>query len=40
MTVDTNQSTETLYEQDYNLWLEKTVKKLRLRDFSEIDLDN
>ncbi|MGK7881263.1 MAG: DUF29 domain-containing protein [Crocosphaera sp.] len=40
MTVDTNQSTETLYEQDYNLWLEKTVKNLRLREFSEIDLDN
>ncbi|MDJ0581424.1 DUF29 domain-containing protein [Crocosphaera sp.] len=40
MTVDTNQSTETLYEQDYNLWLETIVKKLRLREFSGIDLDN
>ena len=40
MTVDTNQSTETLYEQDYNLWLETIVKQLRLREFSGIDLDN
>ncbi len=40
MTVSNHQSTETLYEQDYNLWLEETVNKLRLREFSEIDLDN
>ena len=40
MTVSNHQLMEILYEQDYNLWLEETVKKLRLRELSEIDLDN
>ncbi|MGK7881264.1 MAG: DUF29 domain-containing protein [Crocosphaera sp.] len=40
MKVSNHQATEILYEQDYNLWLETTIKKLRLREFSEIDLDN
>ncbi len=32
--------TQTLYEQDYCLWLEKTIEQLRSRQFSGLDLDN
>lgn len=28
------------YDTDYQLWLDKTVNQLRLRDFSQIDLEN
>lgn len=31
---------KSLYEQDFNLWLEETVKKLVLGNFSDIDLEN
>ncbi|WP_155120233.1 DUF29 family protein, partial [Microcystis aeruginosa] len=29
-----------LYEQDYYLWLEKTISLLENRQFSELDLEN
>jgi hypothetical protein len=32
--------TNKLYDQDYCLWIEKTVDLLRKRQFSEIDFDN
>jgi Domain of unknown function DUF29 len=31
---------KTLYEQDYYLWLEKTISLLENRQFSELDLNN
>jgi hypothetical protein len=31
---------KTLYDQDFALWIEETVKQLKARDFSEIDLEN
>ncbi len=31
---------KTLYDQDYALWIEETVKKLKSGDFSQIDLEN
>ena len=40
MTAKIHQSTETLYDKDYNLWLEMTIKQLRLREFSKVDLEN
>jgi hypothetical protein len=33
-------STKTLYEQDFNLWLEETVNLLKARQLSLIDYDN
>ncbi|NJO75876.1 MAG: DUF29 domain-containing protein, partial [Leptolyngbyaceae cyanobacterium RM1_406_9] len=30
----------SLYEMDYQLWLDQTVKQLRSHDFNNIDLDN
>ena len=30
----------TLYEQDFALWIEKTVNQLKAGDFSKIDLEN
>jgi hypothetical protein len=33
-------STKTLYEQDFNLWLEETVNLLKTRQLSLIDYDN
>ncbi|MEA5617839.1 DUF29 domain-containing protein [Cronbergia sp. UHCC 0137] len=32
--------TQTLYESDYNQWIEETVQQLRNRNFQEIDWDN
>lgn len=29
-----------LYDQDYHLWLETTIKQLQERQFSDIDIDN
>ncbi len=29
-----------LYEQDYYLWIEKTISLLENRQFSDLDLDN
>ncbi len=40
MTVEINKSVETLYDKDYSLWLEETIKQLRLKEFSEVDLEN
>lgn len=31
---------QPLYEQDFCLWLEDTAKKLKMRDFEAIDVDN
>lgn len=30
----------SLYDKDYQLWLEKTVAQLKAQDFSQIDLEN
>lgn len=30
----------TLYNTDFNLWIEETVKQLKSGDFQEIDIDN
>ncbi len=35
-----NTSIETLYEQDYPLWLEKTAQLLQQRKWSDLDIDN
>ncbi len=31
---------KTLYEQDFALWIEETVKQLKSRDFAQVDLEN
>ncbi len=33
-------SMKTLYEQDFNLWLEETVSLLKTRQFDQLDYDN
>lgn len=33
-------ATQTLYDQDYYLWLMTTINQLRTRQFSSVDLDN
>lgn len=35
-----NSSTNSLYEQDFMLWIEKTVDLLRQQKFTELDLEN
>ncbi len=35
-----SQFTQTPYDQDYHLWLEKTIEQLRSHQFSEMDLEN
>lgn len=40
MTAQTHQSSETLYERDYALWLEMTVEQLKQKKFSTLDLEN
>jgi Domain of unknown function DUF29 len=32
--------TQTLYDQDYYLWLRTTINQLRAGQFSAVDLDN
>ncbi len=32
--------TKILYEQDFALWIEETVKQLKAGDFSQVDLEN
>ena len=32
--------TQTLYDEDYYLWLMTTINQLRTRQFSSVDLDN
>ncbi|MGM3305444.1 DUF29 domain-containing protein [Anabaena sp. WFMT] len=34
------QTQATLYEQDYYLWLETTIKKLQEHEFQSLDIDN
>lgn len=31
---------KTLYDQDFALWIEETVKQLKSGDFSQVDLEN
>ncbi|NES80593.1 MAG: DUF29 domain-containing protein [Moorea sp. SIO2B7] len=31
---------KTLYDQDFALWIEETVKQLKSKDFSKVDLEN
>lgn len=31
---------ETLYEQDFQIWLEKTIHQLQNRDFDSLDIEN
>ena len=33
-------SPDIAYEQDYCLWLERTVNTLKCRDFNRLDLEN
>lgn len=40
MTPQTHPTSQTLYEQDYALWLETTIKQLRQGKFSFVDLEN
>lgn len=40
MAAQTPQSTQTLYDRDYYLWLEKTIEQLRSGEFSALDLEN
>ncbi len=35
-----NTATQSLYEQDFNLWLESTVQHLKTKRFDEIDWEN
>jgi len=32
--------TQTLYDQDYYLWLKTTINQLRANQFSQVDLEN
>ena len=36
----TVENLKKLYEQDYALWIEETIKQLKLGNFSQIDLEN
>ncbi|MEG3436052.1 DUF29 domain-containing protein [Pannus brasiliensis CCIBt3594] len=40
MTARTHPDTRTLYDRDFNLWIEATAKQLRSGEFSELDLEN
>lgn len=40
MVSETKATLISLYETDYQLWLEKTVRQLRSHDFDNIDLEN
>ena len=40
MVSDLKQLQESLYDTDYNLWIEETVKKLQAKDFETLDLEN
>ncbi|EAZ90347.1 hypothetical protein CY0110_04753 [Crocosphaera chwakensis CCY0110] len=33
-------NSQTLYDKDFNLWIEETVKQLKSGDFNEIDINN
>ncbi len=36
----TNLSVQTLYDQDYYLWLQTTIKQLQSGQFSQVDIEN
>ena len=38
--INANPSLKTVYEQDYLLWLEMTIKQLRLGKLENLDIDN
>lgn len=38
--VKINEQTQTLYDQDYNLWLQKTIKQLRSRQVENLDCEH
>ncbi|HBE21016.1 MAG TPA: DUF29 domain-containing protein [Cyanobacteria bacterium UBA11149] len=40
MTAQSSQLFQTLYENDYYLWLDTTVRKLRCADFDTVDWEN
>lgn len=40
MTIKMSQTIQTLYEQDYHLWVETTVKQLQKRSFEAVDWEN
>lgn len=40
MNSEVNVKSTSLYETDYQLWLEQTLAQLRSQDFSKIDLEN
>lgn len=40
MLAQSPRATETLYDQDYYLWLKTTINQLRANQFSQVDLEN
>ena len=40
MVSDLEQLQKSLYDTDYNLWIEETVKKLQAKNFDNLDLEN
>ncbi|MBO1067852.1 MULTISPECIES: DUF29 domain-containing protein [Nostocales] len=40
MVTSTQSTTQTLYDQDYYLWIRTTINQLRTGEFSAIDLEN
>ncbi|MHC5832348.1 MAG: DUF29 domain-containing protein, partial [Nostoc sp.] len=40
MVTEIQPTTQTLYDQDYYLWLKTTINQLRAGQFSSVDLDN
>lgn len=40
MIEQTTSTTQNLYEQDYQLWLETTLTQLRRREYSQVDWEN
>jgi hypothetical protein len=40
MVSDLKQAQTNLYETDYHLWIEETIKKLQAKEFETIDLEN
>ncbi|MGB7442662.1 MAG: DUF29 domain-containing protein [Coleofasciculaceae cyanobacterium] len=40
MKIPTEQNTSTLYNQDYQLWLETTLQQLRSGEFTHVDWEN
>lgn len=40
MTIQTPSTSQTLYDQDYALWLETTIAQLRQGNFSSVDWEN